>query len=107
MTRMPLMTMVFLASALLVGAGAFAAEPIEVFAGIPPVGYLAERVGGEYVHVEVLIEPGQDPHTYEPTPRKIQALGRAKLFFKVGMPFENELVEKISGAIGADRRGHH
>ncbi len=80
-----------------VAAETFAAEPIEVFAGIPPVAYLVERIGGDRVHVEVFIEPGQDPHTFEPAPRQIQALGKAKLFFKVGMPFENQLLEKIRG----------
>jgi zinc transport system substrate-binding protein len=76
-------------------AQAYAAEPIEAFAGIPPVAYLVERIGGDRVHVDVLIQPGQDPHTFEPAPKQIQALGKAKLFFKVGMPFENQLVEKI------------
>lgn len=74
-----------------------AAEPVEVFAGIPPVAYLVERIGGDRIHVDVFILPGQDPHTFEPGPRQIQALGRAKLFFKVGMPFENQLLEKIRG----------
>jgi zinc transport system substrate-binding protein len=78
-------------------AETFAAEPIEVFAGIPPVAYLVERIGGDRVHVGVLIQPGQDPHTFEPAPKQIQALGKAKLLFKVGMPFESELVEKIRG----------
>ncbi|MGD0653319.1 MAG: zinc ABC transporter substrate-binding protein [Thermoguttaceae bacterium] len=72
-----------------------AAEPIEVFAGIPPAAYLVERIGGDRLHVEVFIQPGQDPHTFEPAPKQIQALGKAKLFFKTGMPFENQLLEKI------------
>jgi zinc transport system substrate-binding protein len=76
-------------------AAASAAEPIEVFAGIPPVAYLVERIGGEHVKVETLMQPGQDPHTYEPSPKQIRALGRAKMIFKVGMSFEDRLVEKI------------
>jgi zinc transport system substrate-binding protein len=82
---------------MLAAAEAFSAEPVEVFAGIPPVAYLVERIGGDRVYVEVFIQPGQDPHTFEPGPRQIQALGNAKLFFKVGMPFENQLLEKIRG----------
>jgi zinc transport system substrate-binding protein len=80
---------------LLVAAETFAAEPVEVFAGIPPVAYLVERIGGDRVHVDVFIQPGQDPHTFEPAPKQIQALGKAKLFFKVGI--ENQLLEKIRG----------
>jgi zinc transport system substrate-binding protein len=46
--------------------------------------------------VGVLVQPGQDPHIFEPTPRQAVAIGRARLFFKIGMPFENELVERIA-----------
>ncbi len=83
--------------AALITVQAVAAEPIEVFAGIPPAAYLVERIGGDRVHVEVLIQPGQDPHTFEPAPKQIQALGKAKVIFKTGMPFENQLLEKIRG----------
>jgi len=74
-----------------------AGGPLSVFAGIGPVAYLVEQIGGECVAVDVLIQPGQDPHTFEPTPRQVHALGGATLFFKVGMPFENTLVEKVRG----------
>jgi zinc transport system substrate-binding protein len=73
---------------------------MEVFAGMPPVAYLVERIGGERVKVEVLMQVGQDPHTYEPLPKQIRALGKAQLFFKVGMPFEERLIEKISSVRG-------
>jgi zinc transport system substrate-binding protein len=81
---------------LLLASTGFTAEPIVVFAGVPPVAYVAERIGGERVKVEVLMQPGQDPHTYEPLPKQVRALGAARLFFKVGMPFEERLIEKIS-----------
>jgi zinc transport system substrate-binding protein len=67
-----------------------------VFAGIPPLAYLVEKIGGEHVKVDVLVQPGQDPHTFEPTPQQILALGKAKIFFKIDMPFETVLLEKIS-----------
>jgi zinc transport system substrate-binding protein len=68
---------------------------LSVFVGIPPTAYLVEQIGGKYVRAEVLVQPGQDPHTFEPMPRQISELSRAALFFKIGMPFENVLVEKI------------
>jgi zinc transport system substrate-binding protein len=78
-------------------ADGLAAERIVVFAGIPPAAYLAERIGGDKVHVETLLQPGQDPHTFEPAPKQIQALGKARVILKTGMPFENQLLEKIRG----------
>ncbi|MGW8258137.1 MAG: metal ABC transporter solute-binding protein, Zn/Mn family [Thermoguttaceae bacterium] len=75
-----------------------AAEPLLVFAGLPPAAFLAQRIGGGYVHVESLIQSNQDPHTFEPAPRQIQALAQAQLFLKIGMPFEDQLLEKIRDA---------
>jgi zinc transport system substrate-binding protein len=68
---------------------------LPVFAGIPPIAYLVEQIGGEHVKVDVLVQPGQDPHTFEPTPQQVAALSRAKVFFKIDMPFESSLLEKI------------
>jgi len=68
---------------------------LPVFAGIPPLAYLVEQIGGPHVAVEVLVQPGQDPHTFEPTPRQVSALSRARLFFQIGMPFENALLAKL------------
>jgi len=73
---------------------------LTMFAGIPPTAYLVERIGGRHVDVRVLVRPGQTPHTFEPTPGQMSALGRARLFFRVGIPFEDRLVEKIRGAGG-------
>jgi len=68
---------------------------LPVFAGIPPLAYLVERIGGDHVEVGILVSPGQDPHTFEPTPRQILALSRAAMFFKIDMPFENTILEKV------------
>jgi len=68
---------------------------LEVAAGIPPVAYVVERIGGKQVRVETLIRPGQDPHAFEPTPKQMRALGRTALFFKVGLPFEEQILERL------------
>lgn len=77
-----------------------AGRPV-VFVSIPPQAFLAERLAGPWVDLDVLIGPGQNPHNYEPTPRQIAELGAAKVLFLVGVPFEKGLVEKIRGAAPA------
>ena len=77
-------------------AGRRRAAPLRAFAGIAPVAYLVERIGGPHVSVEVLVQAGKDPHIFEPTPRQVIALSQARLFFRVGMPFEDRLVERIA-----------
>jgi zinc transport system substrate-binding protein len=74
------------------------AGALQTFAGIPPVAYLVKRIGGPHVRVEALVQPGQDPHIFELTPRQVVRLGAAKLFFKVGMPFEGRLAERIAAS---------
>ncbi len=72
-----------------------AAKSLTAFVSIAPEAYLVERLGGKHVEVHVLADKGQDPHTFQATPRQMLALARADLFFKTGLPFEDRLVEKI------------
>ena len=67
----------------------------KVFVSIPPQEYFVERVGGGRVDVEALLQPGDSPATYEPTPRQIAELSEAALYFRIGVAFENALMPKI------------
>ena len=72
------------------------AQPLNSFVGIPPLAYVVESIGGEHVKVSILVPSGQDPHTFELTPKQAVALGRAKIFFTLNLPFERHLVDKIN-----------
>ncbi len=80
---------------LLAAATAGAAEPI--FVSIAPQAEFVAAVGGDQVVVSVLVGPGHSPATYEPTPRQMAELSRARLFFCAGVPFERALLPKIAG----------
>ncbi len=69
---------------------------LPVFVSIPPEAYFVERVGGGRVRVSVLVGPGQEPHNFEPTPKQLVQLGKARIYFAIGFPFEDTLVRKIS-----------
>ena len=73
-------------------------EKIKVFVSILPQAYFVERVGGDRVDVSVMVGPGQSPATYEPMPRQMVKLGMAKLFFRIGVPFEDVWMDRISKA---------
>ncbi len=62
---------------------------------IPPQMDFARKVGGEHVHVTVLVPPGGNPHTYEPSPQQMTELAQVKVFFQVGVPFEKTLLNRI------------
>lgn len=70
----------------------------KIFVTVPPQAYLAERIGGDAVEVHTLVGKGQDPHTFEPTPRQAAVLAGASLFFTVDIPFEKQLTAKVAAS---------
>lgn len=68
---------------------------IKAFVSILPISYFVERVGGPNVEVSVLVGPGQDPHTFEPTPKLVAKLADAQVLFEMGFPFEETLIKKV------------
>jgi zinc transport system substrate-binding protein len=71
---------------------------IKAFVGIAPEACLVERIGGSHVSVSVLVGPGQNHHTFEPTPKQMVDLAEATVYFSIGLPFERRLLEKIREA---------
>jgi zinc transport system substrate-binding protein len=69
-----------------------------VFVSILPQKYFLEQVGGRHVRVSVMVGPGQSPATYEPTPRQLMALGEARAYFRIGVPFEAAWMGRIAAA---------
>lgn len=80
------------------GTAESADGPCRVFASILPLAGIVERVGGTHVEVGVLVGPGQSPHSFDPTPRQVAALGRARALFVIGVPFEAGLVPRLRSA---------
>ncbi len=79
-------------------SGVAFAAPVPVFVSIAPEKWLVEQVGGSLVQCRVLVDRGREPHDFEPTPRQIAALYRARVYFTVGMEFEQQLIKRISGS---------
>ena len=59
-------------------------DVVKVMVTVPPQKYLVEKIGGASVKVSVLIPPGASHETYEPTPKDIQALSQADVYFGIG-----------------------
>ena len=70
-------------------------KPIPVFVSILPQKYFVERIGKEQVKVEVMVNPGESPATFNPNPKKMSLLSQAKLYFSIGVPFETIWIERI------------
>jgi zinc transport system substrate-binding protein len=77
---------------------AAAADKLPVFVSIVPQKYFVQQIGKDLVDLQVMVQPGASPATYEPKPRQMAALSRAKIYFSIGVPFENVWLDKIAGA---------
>jgi zinc transport system substrate-binding protein len=76
------------------------AAPMRIFVSIAPEKWLVEQLGGGLVETHVLLDKGQEPHIYQPTPGNLTALFRSRLYFTVGMAFEREISRKIESSAG-------
>lgn len=70
---------------------------IDITVALAPQAYLVERIGQQFVTINVLVKAGQTPHTFEASPRQLVDLGKSRLYFTIGLIFEEMLLEKIKG----------
>ena len=62
---------------------------------IPPQAWFVSRIAGGSAETLILVQAGQNPHNYEPTPRQIQSLASADAWILSGSEFEISLRPKI------------
>ncbi len=72
-----------------------AAESIPVGVSILPEKYLVERIGGPNMDVCVMIGSGQNPATYEPSTAQLDAIKTARVYFRLGVPFEAAWMSRL------------
>ncbi len=65
-----------------------ASSRIMVAATIAPLGEFVRAVGGEKVEVTVVVPPGAEPHTFEPTPSLMMNVAKADLYVMNGAGLE-------------------
>jgi zinc transport system substrate-binding protein len=80
------------------GQSGLAADRVLFFVSISPQKFFVQQIGKDLVTVEVMVQPGASPATYEPKPGQMAALSKARAYFAIGVPFENAWLEKIAAA---------
>ena len=81
-----------------ISASETTSEPLDITVSILPQEYFVEKIGGDRVEVNIMVEPGASPATYEPKPQQMKALSEAEAYVSIGVPFEKAWMEKIKGA---------
>ena len=73
---------------------------IGVGVSIGPEVEWVNAVGGDKVHVTLMVPEGSDPHTYEPLPNQLTQVSNAKMYVEIGSPleFETNYMDKIKSA---------
>tara|TARA_R110000782_G_scaffold13730_2_gene40284 strand:+ start:1291 stop:2106 length:816 start_codon:yes stop_codon:yes gene_type:complete len=74
---------------------AYADDKVIAFVSILPQQFFVQEIGKDLVDVRVMVGPGQNPATYEPTPQQMAALSKADVYFRIGVPFESAWLDKI------------
>jgi zinc/manganese transport system substrate-binding protein len=70
-------------------------EKLSVVATTSIIGDVVAQVGGEAIDLTVLMQPGQDPHGYEPAARDIARLEMADVIFVNGFDLEETALAVI------------
>ncbi len=83
---------------LLAASPGFTAEKLPVFVSIAPQKFFVQQIGKDLVEIQVMVQPGANPATYEPRPRQMADLSRTGLYFSIGVPFEQTWLKKIMAA---------
>lgn len=80
---------------LALGLSASGADAVpNIAVALPPQAGILKALLPDAVPI-VLIDRGQNPHSFDPTPRQLAALSRASLYVAAGLPFETALRERL------------
>ncbi len=78
-----------------------ATRPLQIVTLIFPAYDFARQVAGERAQVTMLLPPGTDSHSYEPSPREIQTIQQADLFIYTGGESDS-WIDRILESMGED-----
>ncbi|MFC1510282.1 metal ABC transporter solute-binding protein, Zn/Mn family [Candidatus Omnitrophota bacterium] len=67
-------------------------QKINVVVTVPPLADLVERIAGDLADVVIMVEPGSNLHTYEPTVAQLKKISQADMYVALGSGVEFELV---------------
>jgi zinc transport system substrate-binding protein len=98
MATFSLKTIIIFLLSFLIQSSAFADNRLSVFVSIEPQKYFVSQLGKDLVDVQVMVQSGASPHTYEPKPLQMAALSKAEIYFSIGVTFENAWLNKIASS---------
>ncbi|CAB1061379.1 Zinc ABC transporter, substrate-binding protein ZnuA [Olavius sp. associated proteobacterium Delta 1] len=77
-------------------AAGSACGKVAVFVSLVPQKYFVQQIGKDLVDIQVMIPAGADFHVYEPKPKQMVAIARARLYFAIGIEFEKARLKNLT-----------
>lgn len=71
-------------------------RPLQVIATTSIIGDVVAQVGGDEIELLTLINPGQDPHSFEPSAGELTAVSKGDVIFVNGWNLEEGLADDLS-----------
>ena len=68
---------------------------VNVVVSILPEETFVKKIGGEHVVVTTMVQPGMEPHSFEPKPSQMKMLSKADTYFAIGVEFEKSWLDKF------------
>ncbi len=68
---------------------------MNVLVSILPQKYFIEQIAKSKVNITTMVLPGDDPHEYEPSPKQMRSLSKARIYFGIGVRFEDIWLPKF------------
>ncbi|QKF81329.1 metal ABC transporter solute-binding protein, Zn/Mn family [Halarcobacter ebronensis] len=70
----------------------------EVTVSILPQKYFVEKIAKDKMKVNVMVQPGSSPATYEPKTSQMKNLSKSLAYFSIGVPFEKAWLDRFENA---------
>jgi len=72
----------------------------EIYTSTFATAAIAREIGGNQVNVKMIVPPGADPHSYEPTSKQLTEIAKGDLFLLMGTtlePYSKKIQESLKG----------
>jgi len=81
---------------ILIGTFSLVYANVNVVVSILPEKTFVEAIGGDKVNVALMVQPGHEPHSYEPKPSQMKDIANADVYFPIGVEFEKTWLPKFA-----------
>ncbi len=68
---------------------------IQVSVSVIPQAFFIKQIAGDLVDVNIMVDTGKNPETYEPSIKQLKNLSNSVAYFCIGMPFERAWIERF------------